>query len=399
MIKGLRVTTDIYNLDCTIPTSTWPAFEIKPTHSPTKENSNREFAELAKSQSNHPPFMLDYKDTLPEGADLDLRNAGLVFVQGENGIGKTTLLKGIARSVANAQHYLHYGRTRLFYGNLGFPGAIEPEIGLFLCCDPFARFHAPGNHNYSFLIFGSGVETSQKLQAHLALFFYSGREEIFDKPLFIGYAKADPQHISNQFGALFHSGLTERSIDSSLRDLVGVRFDDIPKELENNQALRQIMGRVKQVDEDQFKRRMVFLTECSSAITCAYLPINIFGQYELDVEEDVLRNLVVLVYDSLNQSEKDHRSKGKYMKATLEEYITTITADSRHYLVLLDEPTGNTDDTTSNWFVSKFLPSLQQQGDRVQVMVATKDQSLRRKARDLDSKVIQMEQNGTRIIT
>lgn len=361
-----------YNADFLNPTSLWPPEKYKNNINPYQlGNECKEIIPVKQS-----------KGLLESGSSVDLPNdINLYFVTGKNGIGKTTFIKSIARSIANAQYFDKNNRTAMFHGTLGW----APYTDNNKFDESLLRYDLTGGHASPDDRFKWSYDQSRRSRCEdstdlnyvfRAARFYVARDEIFDNLFF--------EHYRNIPDAVLDHRIEEKTFGRW-----GWRQQTLAADVKNTtNNISEDLGLSR---NDAF-RRLLFLAEQPEIIGGSHFPINIFGQYQIDLP---VSNVQIHVYDSLLQPDTDDKSKGQYMRATLEDHIEALDNGGFH-LLLLDEPTANVDDANAKWFTESYLESIIGKKN-VLVIVTTNDRMLKKDAKDLECLAIDMNSESVKV--
>lgn len=364
MIKALEVLTNTYNTDYKNPTSLWP----------TQEQHDLNRTQLA-------PYLLP-QNTLPESTRLEFDpKTRLYVVIGPNGIGKSTFLRSIARSIANAQYFESHNRTKRFDGKIGVARAYHEELVentgglLFRSGNLFDRAgdtitdRSPG--------YATTAHDISKSYFADALRFYLTRNEIFNSEGFAPYARISDKDIERRIGALFGT----RKVIDGLRERYEIGW------YKNHECIDTLMDATLKesgIKRHDLYRRLAYLVELNAYIGQLPIPANIFGEYKLELGVPV-QEIKLGIFDPNLRTRDDQVSAGQYARNKLGALLKV---EGKH-LMLIDEPTANMDLQNSRWFNDQFLCQVVKMKNTM-VLVAANDPSVVQKTGQLKGKSVNM---------
>jgi energy-coupling factor transporter ATP-binding protein EcfA2 len=413
MIEKITVLGNAYNQDYKNPTMLWP--------------------EIGGSYASCADAQRVTLTSLPVGTTFDLSPSTNIYaVIGDNGIGKTTFLHAMARSMANARAFGKRNRTVLFNGSIGvpafsdtYPSLIEHSGGFDI--HPFIRdvpiytyvFGSPDSgkwllpeeehaKNETFYAKRVSHRINSAEYAAAAFAFYMRRDELFESPNFLPYKNVPENQIKRRISLLF-SGL---DIDTAIQNVydgckdAGIKFKvndrthnstpaflalDIPVNPRFIQPIVDSFASERGGNLADAYRRLAYLAENNFVISQIPYDVNIYGDFKLNFGGAV-DGLNTGVFDLQLQEQTNNSSKGQYTRSTLDSLL-----GGTQSVLLIDEPTAATDLRTSKWVLEEFLPAAANPNRAAQVFVATNDSAVVRTIGKLNGLCINMYETPARI--
>lgn len=336
LLEKIRVLCDRYNLDYQNGSGIWPQESILMGGAFYLDNIKK------SNPSVRTPFSLP-DGVLPANTLLEFPDqSNLYVVIGENGIGKTTFLKTIARALANAQHFETHKRTRLFKGTLGLRESISNAKSFTVPEDNTAGLI---EINYSYIASAFLVNQLREDYTMKALRFYLSRHEVFDSPYYRTLQRFSSEEIASRLS--YHIFLKERDDEREIPE----KYKSRPLHSSVKEVIQEIAEENK-IDFDEVVRRFCYLIEMANPILQRDLPINVYGEYELGLRLPASK-ISVGIFDH-NLQPDGTMSKGQYARSSLEKFLE----EESVRVLLVDEPTGNTDMKTSAWIYGEWLPQI-----------------------------------------
>ncbi len=338
LINSITVLNDYYNIDSQNPSGVWDAAKYGKR-------------ELVKHSS---PYTLA-KGVLPVGAQLEFpEQSNVNLVVGRNGVGKTTVLKAIARSAANAMYFGQQGRSSMFKGN--FAASWETELvagtGGLAKRDSGRTFE-----DYAFTVNRTWVNSAKfdfaKASYDEQMFhFYLSCESFFMPNIMNIYHQRDDATIQARLLGYFYRGYEK-----------GTQLPVLFERFISYQSER--LG----IAQREVKERLLYVMEAGGLALQTDCAANVFGEYDLGAAFP--RNgLSIGVFDSALQT--NMTSKGEYAKKSLESLLRKETPR----LLLLDEPTSHLGGASESWFYNDFLENVKAD-PATMVFISTNDRKLR----------------------
>ncbi len=296
----------------------------------------------------------------------------LIGVLGGNGKGKTTFLKTLARSLANALYYQEHSRTALFGGN------FHAE-----CPADLEELNATGGYDHYTDRQGISLYplSSPKSAEITPLAFYL-KHGTFQGPHWEHLSSLPREKLVNRLFSILNDfgWMKDRTLE--------------PEYLKSLNSLG---------NQDEMLRRACFLAETGYSCMQWKTPLNVFGYYELETSVP-LESLTLGIYEKerrgtpkistpfiLTKSLKkeDSMNPGTYGRAVLEDILA-----KKPSLVLLDEPTAFMDRSNRAWFLGKALPEITAFST---AFIATNDESVIDGLTNLDAQALDLDKERANV--
>ncbi|MDO8481141.1 MAG: ATP-binding cassette domain-containing protein [Nanoarchaeota archaeon] len=397
MIREITVHSPFFNTDYSTSTAYWPGQQMRP-----------------HADIHHSRFGLA-SGMLPEGHRITLPDSHRVYaVIGPNGCGKTTLLKAIARSINNEGYFNQYERTARFLSCLGIArsgfASSEPPF-----LDPSPLWNRLRDTVYRPTTLGESfprdpVENLDSTVFAAALFFYLGREELFQGPLFGPYQRMTERETAQRLSALFSTRFEHEVLYQSTTTTVVTKVQteigepektiEVPREdvsvrgvlfkqslgttfPEHVGVLFDELAGATGLPVPETRRRIAYLLEMADVLPRLDIPVNRWGEIGVTMDYSRFTGYHVLSKEHI-PAEFSHLSAGQFSVSRLEAMLDLGSGN----LLLLDEPEANLDVGNKIWLGDTAIPRII--GSGAQALIVTHDPNALKTLRARDVLAIDM---------